>query len=274
LRPFVNYNREPTIAKPVSQLVTASQILSPAFAEICNRLKHPVILHRKLWEWVYIVQALEQARVLRKGSRGLGFGVGKERMVSYFAAKGCEITATDMFPDNANAAGWVSTDQYAASIDELNSFGLCDDATFQSAVRFRHVDMNHIPDDLIGYDFLWSSCAFEHLGGLKHGIDFVLRSLDCLKPGGVAVHTTEFNVSSNEKTIDTGGTVIYREKDIFELAEVLLKHGHQIEFNLSRGYDEKDRLVSSDRLNTGSQLKILEIRFVMTSLGLIITKRK
>ncbi len=35
-----------------------------------------------------------------------------------------------------------------------------------------------------------------------------------LRPGGVAVHTTEFNLTSNDKTIDSGGFVIYRKCDI------------------------------------------------------------
>ena len=54
--------------------------------------------------------------------------------------------------------------------------------------------MNHLPDDLRGFDFTWSSCALEHLGTLAAGADFVVAQMDCLRPGGVAVHTTEFLV--------------------------------------------------------------------------------
>ena len=49
---------------------------------------------------------------------------------------------------------------------------------------------------------LWSSCSLEHLGSISHGIEFILNSLKCLKQHGVAVHTTEFNLSSNEETLN------------------------------------------------------------------------
>ena len=62
--------------------------------------------------------------------------------------------------------------------------------------------MNAIPDDLLGFDFTWSSCAFEHLGSLEAGEEFVVNQMHCVAPGGVGVHTTEYNVSSDTDTID------------------------------------------------------------------------
>ena len=44
-------------------------------------------------------------------------------------------------------------------------------------------------------------------------MEFVRQSTLLLRPGGVAVHTTEFNVSSNEVTVDRGGYVFYRQRD-------------------------------------------------------------
>ena len=81
-------------------------------------------------------------------------------------------------------------------------------------MHFRVVDMNAVPDDLRGFDFSWSSGAVEHLGSLAAGADFVLAQMDCLRPGGVAVHTTEFLVSSDVDTVEAGGTVFYRRRDV------------------------------------------------------------
>jgi Methyltransferase domain len=67
------------------------------------------------------------------------------------------------------------------------------------------------------FDFIWSSCAFEHLGTLQTGLDFVVEAMSLLKPGGIAVHTTEFNVSSNDATVAEGWAVIYRRSDIERL---------------------------------------------------------
>ena len=61
-------------------------------------------------------------------------------------------------------------------------------------MRFSVVDMNAVPEDLRDFDFSWSSGAVEHLGTLGAGADFVLAQMDCLRPGGVSVHTTEFLV--------------------------------------------------------------------------------
>jgi SAM-dependent methyltransferase len=78
--------------------------------------------------------------------------------------------------------------------------------------------MNDIPKDLHGkFDFCWSVCALEHLGTIDHGLRFVKESAKVLKPGGVAVHTTEFNYSQEEKTIDNWGTVLFRVKDFIKL---------------------------------------------------------
>jgi hypothetical protein len=253
---------------------TASQIHSPVFQQWCAAIDHPVGPHRKLWEWVYIARALECQGALRAGKRGLGFGVGRERLVSAFAARGCEIVATDMAADAAEAAGWTETAQYSGSLAGLNTFGLCPAADFDARVGFRVVDMNAIPADLRSFDFLWSSCALEHLGSLQRGWNFVLASLDCLKPGGVAVHTTEFNLSSGTHTVERGPTVFYRESDVLELAAELRRRGSEIRLNLGTGdgADPIDRHLAVDVAKDPVQLKILESGYAITSLGMTIVK--
>ena len=103
-------------------------------------------------------------------------------------------------------------------------------------VRYRAVDMNAIPDDLRDFDFTWSSCALEHLGSLDAGAAFVLRQMACLRPGGTAVHTTEYVVSSDTDTVEKGGTVLYRRRDIEALAEQLRAAGHEIELDPGEPY--------------------------------------
>ena len=91
--------------------------------------------------------------------------------------------------------------------------------SLRNHVKLRSVDMNSIPDDIEGYDFTWSACAFEHLGSIDKGLEFVKNSLKCLKPGGIAVHTTEFNASSDQNTLTSGPTVLFRKKDLELLGE-------------------------------------------------------
>jgi hypothetical protein len=66
-------------------------------------------------------------------------------------------------------------------------------------------------------DFLWSSCALDHLGSLEHGKKLVLDAMQCLKPSGVALHGTESCLSSDDATLEAEDLVFYREKDILDL---------------------------------------------------------
>jgi SAM-dependent methyltransferase len=179
--------------------------------------KAPQRPHRKAWEWCAIMQALEERGMLEAGHKGCGFAVGAEPLPSALAAKGVNILATDQ-PATAESAGWSTTGQHAASLDVLYRPEIIDRGSFNSRVSFRPVDMRDLvlPWDE-QFDFVWSSCSIEHLGSLDAGMDFVERATKLLVPGGWAVHTTEYNVASNETTLMTGESVIYRRRDIEEL---------------------------------------------------------
>jgi SAM-dependent methyltransferase len=228
-------------------------------------------LHRKLWEYGYIAQALFERGMLAPGRRGLGFAVGKEPLPALFARFGCQIVATDLETTRARRGGWTSTNQHASQLDDLNERGICPPTDFRSRVSFRFVDMNRIPDDLTGFDFVWSSCAFEHLGTLNRGIRFIERMTRCLRPGGVAVHTTEFNLSSKWRTLRWGQDVIYRECDLEKMKLCLSREGHDMEpLQLVSGNDPADQIVDKPPYCDAPHLKLQLRRFVTTSLGLIV----
>ena len=138
-------------------------------------------------------------------------------------------------------------------------------------VRYRAVDMNAIPDDLRDFDFTWSSCALEHLGSLDAGAAFVLHQMACLRPGGTAVHTTEYVVSSDTDTVEKGGTVLYRRRDIEALAEQLRAAGHEIELDLTEGSAPEDIHVDAPPYSD-VHLRTLLGQYVTTSLALVVTK--
>jgi hypothetical protein len=231
-------------------------------------------LHRKLWEWCFITDVLYRDGKLKAGSRGLGFAVGREPLVAYFASLGASILASDLDVERAANAGWVGSNEHAASLEILNERGICPKEVFDEKVDFREIDMNKFDaDELGGFDFLWSSCAFEHLGGLEQGLTFVENSMKCLKPGGLAVHTTEFNVGSNEETHDIGGTVIYRRRDIEELVDRLTTSGHKVRVNFDLGTKPSDYHVDVPPYTHDVHLKLRLMGFTTTSLGLAIRKK-
>ena len=87
--------------------------------------------------------------------------------------------------------------------------------------------MRNLPTHLLSFEFTWSSCALEHLGSLRAGLDFIVESMRCLRPGGIAVHTTEFNLISNDETLEIDWLSIYRRRDIEKVAAELRAAGHK-----------------------------------------------
>lgn len=231
---------------------------------------------RKRWERVYVLQALHERGVLTPGARGLGFAVGLEPLPAFFAARGCDILATDLSPDEPDAASWIASHEHAGrDLAALNADGLCPADDFARRVAVRYVDMNAVPDDLTDFDFCWSICAFEHLGTLRRGMDFVRASLATLKPGGVAVHTTELNLSSDRDTEEADRwTVLYRAQDLRRLAAELEAEGHYVwPLDLDPGDAGADRFVDVPPYNRkGIHLHTWFRRYAVTPVGLIIRR--
>ena len=193
-----------------------------------GELKCARLFHRKLWEFAYVLQALHDNGHLQSGARGLGFGCGEEPLPSYFANHGLHITVTDLDPRESAARGWIDTNQHTSSIDLVYQSHLVSRERFDRHVTLRHVDMNAIPPDLRDYDFCWSICALEHIGSIEKGLDFIENSLRTLRPGGTAIHTTEFNFLNDEQTIDDWPTVLFQKRHFRELAERLERQGHHV----------------------------------------------
>jgi len=229
--------------------------------------------HRKLWEWCAIAEALRERGMLQAGRTGVGFAVGTEPLASAFAAEDVSILGTDLGTDQA---GWTSTNQYAASLEALYYEPVISREKFAANVRFQPADMNNVAV-LAGqsFDFVWSSCSFEHLGSLEAGLRFVLDAMRLVKSGGIAVHTTEYNVSSNDDTMTSGPSVIYRRRDIEDLSYALRSvgcalerpefdagtHRHDIEFDFPPYFH-----------NNRKHIKLLLGPYVSTSILLIIKK--
>jgi glycosyltransferase involved in cell wall biosynthesis/SAM-dependent methyltransferase len=207
----------------------------------------------------------------------MGFAVGNEPLPSAFASLGCEIVATDQNYDIPEAKEhWATTDQLCRGKQALNEKEICPPETFDKLVSFREVDMNNIPEGLKQgeFDFIWSSCAFEHIGSIEHGLRFVKESLKCLKPGGMAIHTTEFNCSSNEGTLNTDNLVFFRQRDIERLIGLLTAEGYRVDPpDYWMGDSKYDLTPIKDLSNQWvPHLKIEMGGYIATSLLLIIHK--
>jgi 2-polyprenyl-3-methyl-5-hydroxy-6-metoxy-1,4-benzoquinol methylase len=261
---------DPVLARPVSQACTAAQFGEPDYARWCAAIGESPRLHRKQWEFCYILQTLETRGMLARGKRGLGFGVGREPLVAAIAARGCEVTATDLPADAARAHFWAESDQHASGLALLNERGLCPPDAFAERVRYEEADMRSVPAHLTGFDFVWSACAFEHLGSLDAGVDFVIAALKTLKPGGVAVHTTEYSVKDGWRTRDHGATVVYRRRDLEALFMRAAAEGYTTAANWNPGSQPLDEYVDAPPYSPDRHVKLSYRGLVVTSFGLVL----
>lgn len=252
---------------------TQAQLESAPFQAWAGRIgEERMRLHRKVWEWAFIAQALYERGMLDTGRRGVGFGVGQEPLPALFASLGCEILATDGDLEGAQASGWAGGGMYAGSCAGLNRTG-CDPDLFRQAVTFRVVDMRQMPQDLGDFDFLWSACSMEHLGTMAAGERFLFESLEYLKPGGVAVHTTEYNVESNTRTKFFGRNTIFRRRDVERIRRELVRRGYRMEEpDWSTGDLPGDQAPDPLPWSGAVHLKLALEGYVATSFGLIVER--
>ena len=258
-----------------STLCRVEHFRMPLYTYWCDALKETPRFHRKQWEFVFICHVLFERGFLVSGKRAVGFGVGREPLVSLFASCGVKVLASDLDIENARHLGWTSTTQHCADLADLNQLGLCDPDAFNRLVTFRTINMKDIPVDLSSFDFCWSSCALEHLGSIRRGLDFVRNSARLLNPGGIAVHTTEFDLSSNTRTIDNNeGFVIFRRQDIELLVlELRAENFFVEEIDYCQGSDPLEQYVDLPPYRQDVHLRLqLAGEFTSTSIGLIIRK--
>lgn len=262
----------PSLAYPVSQACTTAQFDTEPYRYWCMQIREIPRLHRKQWEFCYILQALANGGMLTPERRGVGYGVGTEPLTAVFADRGCRILATDLDPENAQRAGWVNTSQHASHIAALNTRGICEPMRFAEQVTFRFVDMNHIPEGFTDFDFTWSACCLEHLGSIQNGLAFIENSMATLRPGGIAVHTTELNCSSDDETVESGATVLFLRRHLRDLCARLRAAGHEVELNFNLGNKPDDAYIDMPPYTQERHLKLRIAQYASTSFGLIIRK--
>jgi hypothetical protein len=288
LREHNRIGHAPAFSPVVSQATTSDQFEHPDYArwaevlgfvengKLIVRGTAPTILHRKIWEWAFILQATEQYGLLQPGRTAVGFGVGNEPIPAAFARYGLSVIATDQ--DARSSKAWHTTGEWLTGVEGLLRPAIAPDERVMDLVAVRRVDMNDVPSDLGPYDVTWSSCALEHLGSPEKGLEFVLATSRLLAPGGIAVHTTEMELTRRETTADWGHLACYRPADLRWLADQVRAEGLDIELNFHVPMDTaEDRWISvvpshGPELAAGelSHLKVAIGESVSTSFGILI----
>jgi hypothetical protein len=184
-------------------LSMASLIAKDPSKRLFTKVPHN-IFYRKNWEYLFILKQFDFWAKGKNNISAYGFGCGLERLPLFFCDRS-KVIVTDAPPDVAKDC-WKDTKQY---LDQsfYQRFG---DKFNLENISFDWHDMKNIDLTTPKQDFIWSASSLEHLGSIEESIKFVVESSKLLTERGIAVHCTEYNMSSNEETRTSGDSVYFR----------------------------------------------------------------
>ena len=250
----------------------------PISSVILNELREPARFHRKQWEFASIFEALGEYGFLDSGATGLSMGGGRERLLYSLANHLGSLVVTDLYDPETNweCARTGNPEEYVKADPPFLSD--------LSRITVRRADMRSLPFSSESFDFCYSTCAMEHIGGR---LDFLqhFREVDrVLKEGGIYIFTTEFHYGP-EVIEDPGNFVFSWEylKDLFRQTKLipepvfdatLAQHDVNLPMpgNLQHLSFEGDEALSSRLLEKLPHIQLLRGRYPFTTALFVLRK--
>jgi SAM-dependent methyltransferase len=171
-----------------SKLCDAADWFDREFDDIVRaELEEEPRLHRKQWEFAQIFRSLRAQGMLNGRTRGLSMGGGAERLLYAVARRAGHLTVTDLY-DRTSAWAGAQTDDPDRTLKAAAPFPI-DPARLLA----RRMDMRSLEFGERSFDFCYSSCAIEHIGGRDDFLAHLREVRRVLTDGGLYVLTTEFH---------------------------------------------------------------------------------
>ena len=189
---------QPTFALPVSQSFTPAQVTEPEFKRWPVPRQPETI--EAAWTYAYLLQTLDLYGVLQQGARGLVIG------------------------DLPDSVARVMTER-GVVYENVGLSGVDIRPAEEAAANLRQIDPANLRSELVAFDFLCSICVTDRFLDESLAGGFVERSMECLRPGGLAVHvvTTCADVSRDER-----GMVCFDRNGIERIGLGLVSRGHDV----------------------------------------------
>ena len=182
----------PSFTHPVSQPCTAKQMREPAFRARCRSLGNLPADRTESWQVAYVIQALERYGMLQAGARGLALGDNQPAVTQALIAGG-------------------ATHLHMALSESDSGEGT------------PFIDPADLPGDLFAFDFLLSIRGTDRLGSDQSAAFFIEKGMECLRPGGLAVH-----VIGHHPAPTTLPNVAFDRNGLERIALSLISRGHQV----------------------------------------------
>ena len=183
-----------------------------AYYDKCQGIlaRKPGQIHRKDWEWTLGIIAMKRFGKLNnnKNNTALGIGAGKELILFYLANHLGHLYATDLY----STKEWES---FAPADFPDNPSKYSPFPYNQSALTALRMDGTQLEFPSDSFDIVFSFSSIEHFGGEDYsGALKSLKEMErVLKPGGIAIVTTEYII--NNKNPPDLTNQFYNERTIY-----------------------------------------------------------
>src|SRR6187200_1294963 len=169
--------------------------IKEALSEL-QKLSPEGFIHRKDWEWALGIIAMRRFGKLNEKSTAIGVGSGREAILYYLANKLKHVYATDLY----KVRNWMEA---APSDFPENPKKYAPFPYKEDALTVLRMDGTKLEFPSESFDIAFSFSSIEHFDGDgKNNHSGALRSLKemerVLKPGGLAVITTEYIINDKE----------------------------------------------------------------------------
>ncbi len=193
----------PRFGSPVSQVMTAAQLTEDAFRQRALALPAGDRTDENAWRQAFVIEALTRYGMLKPGALGLAFA-DDEGLSALIAAQGCGVIV-------ARDGGGENDDQPVAASFSVRAMNFLDQ-----------------PDDLRGFDFLWSVGVANRLGAAEAAARFIEASMRALRPGGIAVHVFDMLDSAERRSFDHADRMPLHRKEVERIALTIISRNNDI----------------------------------------------
>jgi SAM-dependent methyltransferase len=173
----------------LSRVCDAQDFFDPEILDIMRTMQMIPSVHRKQWEYVMHVRAMEASGALHDQADVLGIACEAEPVIFYAAKNARSVLATDLYAGSGNSPGWAAGRLREADVYERSPFPYPRDR-----LQVRTMDMRHIDAKDESFDLVWSSSSIEHLGSTSEIRAALCEVARVLRPGGVHLLTTEWKL--------------------------------------------------------------------------------
>src|SRR5215470_1088328 len=177
----------PADSPPLNKICDRRDWTHPAWQKGLTDLGYsadPARHHRKEWEFAQGVYGLRMLRCLSPDAAALGLGAGAEPIIFFLAGRLRRVVATDLY-----AGDFSQQEADPRILRDPEAFAPF--SYHRDRLEVRRMDATAIDYAPESFDLVFSFSSFEHFGSRRAQRACLAEIYRVLRPGGVAVLTTE-----------------------------------------------------------------------------------